>query len=170
MWRWWPWGHSCPARTAGGQRESVSDAQWPLTNTRDSSKKPLKFPLQLNFLTQKHVLCQKEYSIVLSTACVCSVTQSCPTRPWPHGLPGSSGHGIFRQEYWSRLPFPPPGDLPNLGTEPKSPTSPALQVDSLPAEPSGKPQTLCMCAQASLILCDPRNCSWALFKLFCTHF
>ena len=44
-----------------------------------------------------------------------------------------------RQEYWSGLPFPPPGDLPDLGIKPTSPASPVLQVDSLPAEPSGKP-------------------------------
>ena len=37
-----------------------------------------------------------------------------------------------RQEYWSRWPFPTPGDLPNPGTEP---SSPALQADSLPCEP-----------------------------------
>ena len=43
-----------------------------------------------------------------------------------------------RQEYWSRLPFPSPGDLPNPGIEPGSP---ALQVDSLPSEPLGKPKT-----------------------------
>ena len=41
-----------------------------------------------------------------------------------------------RQEYWSGLPFPPAEDLPDLGTEPRSP---ALQVDSLPSEPQGKP-------------------------------
>ena len=35
-------------------------------------------------------------------------------------------HGILRQEYWSGLPFPLPGDLPTLGTEPESPVSPAL--------------------------------------------
>ena len=34
--------------------------------------------------------------------------------------PGSSGHGIFHQEYWSGLPFPPSGDLPYPGTEPIS--------------------------------------------------
>ena len=39
--------------------------------------------------------------------------------------------GFSRQEYWSGLPFPPPGDLPDPGTEPGSP---ALQVDSLPIE------------------------------------
>ena len=40
------------------------------------------------------------------------------------------------QEYWAGLPCPPPGDLPNVGTEPRSP---ALQVDSLLSEPPGKP-------------------------------
>ena len=42
-----------------------------------------------------------------------------------------------RQEYWCRLPYPPPGDLPNPGIEP---TPPALQADSLPCEPPGKPK------------------------------
>ena len=44
--------------------------------------------------------------------------------------------GFSRQEYWSGLPFPSPGDLPNPGIEPGSP---ALQVDSYPSEPAGKP-------------------------------
>ena len=39
--------------------------------------------------------------------------------------------GFSRQEYWSGLPCPSPGDLPNLGTEPMSPVPPALQADSL---------------------------------------
>ena len=52
--------------------------------------------------------------------------------------PGSSVHGIFhekipsREEYWNGLPFPSPGDLPNVGIEPRSP---ALQADSLLSEP-----------------------------------
>ena len=41
-----------------------------------------------------------------------------------------------RPEYWSGYPFPCPGDLPNPGIEPRSP---ALQADSLPFEPQGKP-------------------------------
>ena len=41
-----------------------------------------------------------------------------------------------RQEYWSGLPFPSPGDFPNPGIEAGSP---ALQADSLPTEPPGKP-------------------------------
>ena len=45
--------------------------------------------------------------------------------------------GISRQEYWSGLPFPSPGDLPDPGIELGSP---ALQTDALPSEPPGKPQ------------------------------
>ena len=52
-------------------------------------------------------------------------------------LPGSSVHGILQEEYWSGLPFPSPGDLPNSGIEPRSP---ALQADALTSEPPGKPK------------------------------
>ena len=44
--------------------------------------------------------------------------------------------GFSKQEYWSGLPFPSPGDLPDPGIEPRSP---ALQADALPSEPPGKP-------------------------------
>ena len=47
--------------------------------------------------------------------------------------------GFFRQEYWNGLPCPPPGDLPNPGTEPTSPVSPALQADSLLLSCQGSP-------------------------------
>ena len=43
-----------------------------------------------------------------------------------------------KKEYWSGLPFPSLGDLPDAGIEPESPMSPALPADSSPAEPSGK--------------------------------
>ena len=46
--------------------------------------------------------------------------------------------GFSRQEYWSGLAFPSPGDLPNPGIEPRST---ALQIDALLPEPSGKPMT-----------------------------
>ena len=45
--------------------------------------------------------------------------------------------GFFRQEYWSGLPCPPLGDLPNPGIEPRFPT---LQADSLPSEPPENPK------------------------------
>ena len=47
--------------------------------------------------------------------------------------------GFSRQEHWSGLPFPSPGDLSDPGIEPRSPTS---QADSLPSEPPGKPNSL----------------------------
>ena len=46
--------------------------------------------------------------------------------------------GFSRQEYWSGLPFPSPGDLPDPGIEPRSP---AMQADALTSEPPGKPLT-----------------------------
>ena len=60
----------------------------------------------------------------------------------PHELyssPGSSILGFSRQEYWSRSLFPIPRDLPQPGIIPPSPVSPALQANSLPTEPQGKP-------------------------------
>ena len=50
--------------------------------------------------------------------------------------------GFSKQEYWSRLPFPTPGGLPNPGIEPTSPESPALQVGSLPLRHQGSPKAL----------------------------
>ena len=47
--------------------------------------------------------------------------------------------GFPRQEYWSGLLFPPLRDIPNPGIETMSPVSSALQMDSLPLKPSGKP-------------------------------
>ena len=65
--------------------------------------------------------------------------------------------GFSRQDYWSGLTCSPPGDHPNPGLEPRSP---ALQADSLPSEPPGKPKVLIAIAiakslQSCLTLCDP---------------
>ena len=46
--------------------------------------------------------------------------------------------GFSRQEYWSGLPCPPPGDLPDPGIKPASLATPTLQADSLPRSPQGK--------------------------------
>ena len=56
------------------------------------------------------------------------LAQSCPVLcdPMIYSPPDSSVHGIFQQEYWSGLPFPPSGDLPYPGIKPKSVTSSAL--------------------------------------------
>ena len=62
--------------------------------------------------------------------CVCAVGQSgpCLCDPWIVALQVPSG--LVRQEYWSGLPFLPPGDLPDPEIKPVSIVSPALQVDS----------------------------------------
>ena len=65
------------------------------------------------------------------------VSDSCD--PLDCSLSGSSTHGFSRQEYWSGLPSPSPGDLPEPGIEPSSPASPALQADSLPQRRQGSP-------------------------------
>ena len=56
--------------------------------------------------------------------------------PWTVAYQASQSMGFSRQEYWSGVPFPSPGDLPDPGIEPPSP---ALQADALPSEPPGKP-------------------------------
>ena len=67
------------------------------------------------------------------------VAQSCLTFtiPWIVAHQAPLTMEFSRQEYWSGLPFPPPGDLPNPGIKPRSP---ALQADSLPSEPPWKPK------------------------------
>ena len=57
--------------------------------------------------------------------------------PWTVVYQASLSMGFSRQEYWSGLPFPSPGDLPDPGIKPRSP---ALQADALPSEPPGKPK------------------------------
>ena len=56
--------------------------------------------------------------------------------PWTVAYQAPWSMGFSRQEYWSGLPFPSLGDLPNPGIEPGSPE---LQTDALPSEPLGKP-------------------------------
>ena len=59
--------------------------------------------------------------------------------PWTVAYQAPLFMEFSRQEYWSGLPFPSPGDLPDSGIEPGSPT---LQADALPSEPPGKPISL----------------------------
>ena len=61
--------------------------------------------------------------------------QLCPTLR-PAALQPPLSMGFFRQEYWSGLPFPPPGDLPHPGIEP---TPPALAGSFFSTELPGKP-------------------------------
>ena len=85
---------------------------------------------------------------------------SCFSHVWLFATPWTVAHQaplsteFSRQEYWSGLPCPSPGDLPDPGIEPKSPT---LQAHSLPFEPPGKPyiflvgiSNAMLCSQCSL--------------------
>ena len=55
---------------------------------------------------------------------------------WTVAYQASPSRGFSRQEYWSGLPFPSPGYLPDPGIKPRSP---ALEADALTSEPPGKP-------------------------------
>ena len=57
--------------------------------------------------------------------------------PWTLAHQAPLSMEFSRRQYWSGLPFPSPGDLPNLGIKPRCP---ALQTDALPSEPLGKPK------------------------------
>ena len=61
------------------------------------------------------------------------------TTPWTVAFQAPLSMGFSRQEYWSGLPFPLPGELPDPGIEPGSP---ALEANALTSEPPGKPLLL----------------------------
>ena len=84
----------------------------------------------LVFFIQKRTLCLGYLLLCVACESVSSsvVSNSLP----PHGL----SMGLTRQEYWSGLPFPSSGDLPETGIKPGSPE---LQASSLPSELPGKP-------------------------------
>ena len=83
------------------------------------------------------------------------------TIPWAAACQAPLSMRFPRQEYWSGLSFPPPGDLPDPGI---GPTSPALAGGFFTTAPPGKPP-FCGCAMLCLVallcppLCDPMACS-----------
>ena len=77
--------------------------------------------------------------------------------PWTVAYQFPPSMGFSRQEYWSGLPFPSPGDLPDPGIEPRSPV---LQANALTSEPAGKFYYITAAAAAKSLqscptLCDP---------------
>ena len=82
--------------------------------------------------------------------------------PWTAAHQASLSMGFSWQEYWSGLPFPSPGYLPDPRTEPRSPM---LQADSLVSEPPGKPsgkEPICQCRRCKRCGIDPwvRKIPW----------
>ena len=103
------------------------------------------------------------------------VAQSCPTlyNSMDCSPPGSSVHGILQARYWSGLPFPFPGDLPNPRIELRSP---ALQADSLPSEPLGKPNNYSckyeikhcdMSSEGRVYSRDSSPRTWIIIRVLC---
>ena len=74
--------------------------------------------------------------VYVSKEVCCLVVSNSFASPWAAAHQASLPVGFPRQEYWSRLPFPPPGDVPNPGIEM---VSPALAGGHFTTEPPGKP-------------------------------
>ena len=83
-----------------------------------------------------------EAKVSKSQGCASSVASvvSHSLRPMDCSPLDSTAHGILQAKIWSGLPCLLPGDLPSPGIKPVSPVSTALQANSLPTEPPGKPR------------------------------
>ena len=81
---------------------------------------------------------------ILRVIVFCCLVMSNSVMLWNVAYQASLSMRFSRQEYWSGLPFLPPGDLPNPGIKLTSPASPALQVDSLPLSHLGSLEWVAM--------------------------
>ena len=110
-----------------------------LPSIRDFTKRFHSLMLFFNVVIYRKNSVSKEYNLEHKnlSSIVSEVAQSCPTHcdSMDCSPPGFSDMGFSRQEYWSGLPLPSPGDLPHPGIEPRSP---ALQADALPLSHQGK--------------------------------
>ena len=154
-----------------GQRTNI----WKVTQ----SKYIALFPQSLLVKFQKFDIIQQQHfsaarlglcnlSAYFTWNMLCLVTQSCLTlcdtvNCRCHRL--LCPRGCSRQEYWSGLPYPPPGDLSNSGIDPRSCTQ---QTDSLLSEPPGKP---CMWHTKQKNTCSLQRCIWenVLGAIICVH-
>ena len=106
----------------------------------------------------------------------CLVTKSCPTlcNSMDYSPRAPLSMGFPRQEYWSGLPFPSPGNLPNSGIEP---LSPALAGRFFTTEPPGKPTEFCrrkqhlpLCSQIWTMVTETHNKGFLFpHTLSCLH-
>ena len=93
------------------------------------------------------------------------VAKSGLTLLWLHSQPSSPVHGFPREEYWSGLPFPSPGQLSSPGFKLTSPVAPALQEDSLPLSHLGSPYTVDTLQQLSA----PALVSLVYNNVYCSY-
>ena len=121
--------------------------EWPLWGSLENFKTYVRF-----FITSTHwelshgmLMCLKSmmkekqsYCYPLNCKHVCVYAQLL-SHVWLFATSGSSVHGIFQARYWSGLPFPTLGDLPDPGIEPTSLATPALAGRFFTTVPPGKP-------------------------------
>ena len=126
--------NSSPARSGTGKALSTCGRLHSATH-HQVLPNDLHFNLQSCFFSSlRHgLLCMNHSGTLPKEGCLTHsirggglVAQSCLTLcdPMDYSPPGSSVHGFPRQEYWSGLPFLPPGDVPDPGMEPRSPALP----------------------------------------------
>ena len=133
---------SLPSKSPGSEK--------PLGSVSEKSPPPYTFlprtsiensPSQLSPFPYRSML--PLFGLTCACVCVCVCVkslQSCPTRPDPMDHQAPLSLEFSRQDYWSGLPFPSPGDFPNPGIESMSLKSPALAGGSLSLlAPRGKP-------------------------------
>ena len=99
---------------------------------------------------------ENTYHIIHSCVCQSLNRAQVFATPWTVAHQAPLSMGFSRQEYWSELPFPSPGDLLDSGI---GPGSPALQADSLPSEVQGKPNPLTQSSKTDNLLCQ-RSEQW----------
>ena len=88
----------------------------------------------------------QQYYVCYAMLCYAKSLQSCPTLcdPIDGSYQAPPSLGFSRQEHWSGLPFPPPGDLLDPRIEPLSLVSPASAGEFFTTEPPGKPVYICV--------------------------
>ena len=119
------WLRSHRERMTLKRKKDAKTEPWGVRHERDRERQP---KMVRKWRCGAQAMCQ---------ACVLGHVQLSAT-PWTVARQAPLSMEFPRQEYWRGLPFPPPAILPSPGIKPESPVSPALQADSLPAEPSGK--------------------------------
>ena len=146
----WYWSQVCAPNTQWGEKALLQGHTRRKDRQTKKAEHPEKFQ-QSTFLGKLREwpgyfwgqsLCSWG-QVTVRSWCSCGgggglVTESSPTlaAPWTVACRAPLSMRFSRQEYWSGLPFPSPGDLPNPRIKP---WSPALQTGSLPMEPRGKP-------------------------------
>ena len=131
--------HVCVCRAREGNSERKEERGGWGQASREGLRmeaKPLRFTFVQHLLTRPSAA---PAVLLLLRLLSRSVVSRLFAAPWTVAHQALPSVGFFRREYWSGLPFPSPGDLPDPGIKPGSPV---LEADALTSEPPGKPQLI----------------------------